>query len=341
MNIQLGKKIKELRKAQGLTQDALAEKLGVSAQAVSKWENGDSFPDITMIPVLANFFKVSLDTLFNYDAMELEQQLDAILKEACKNDCFWKNPEKCEKILLDALEEYPCNDKLLRELLSLYECNVRSGDHPEYAARAEKTAKKLLAESSDIFYITSAKSELASVYKETGRYEEAKKLVDTLPTWYPYMLNDKMRTAANVLEGKDRLDGAHEWKIIEIQELYIACEREAEAYIEMGEWEKALPALTEAKKVLEAFMKQEEISPEAYLWAGMQTHHWWIYLHIAGILMKLGRKDEVQAHIDRAHHIIKNAWGEEYESTPAYFFRVFEEEYEKLGLSAFAPCPKA
>ena len=281
-----------------------------------------------------------MDALFNYDTVELEEKIDAILRETGKNDYFWKNPEKCEKILLDALDEYPCNDKLLRELLSLYECNVRSGKHPEYAARAEKTAKKLLAESNDIFYITSAKAELASVYKETGRYEEAKKLVDTLPTWYPYMLNDKMRTAANVLVEKDRLEGAHEWKIIEIQELYIACEREAEAYIEMGKWEKALPSLIEAKKVLEAFLQQEEISPKAYLWAGMQTHHWLIYLRIAGVLMKMKKTDAVQENIDRAHHIIQNAWGEEYKSTPTYFFRVFEEEYEKLGLSAFAPCPK-
>ena len=340
MNIQLGKKIRELRRARGLTQDALAEKLGVSAQAVSKWENEDSFPDMTLIPVLANFFAVSLDTLFNYDAMELEKKIDKILRDAGKHNYFWDNPETCEKILLEALEEYPCNDKLLRELLSLYECHVRSGEHPEYAPLAEKTAGKLLAESSNIFYLTSAKAELASVYKETGRYEDAKKLIEDLPTWYPYMLNDKLRTAANVLVGKDRLESAKEWKIIEIQELYIACEREAEAYMEMEEWENAIPSLMQAKKVLEAFLKQEEISPDAYLWAGMQTHHWWIYLHLAGAFFKLGKTDKVQINIARAHHIIKNAWGEEYESTPAYFFRVFEEEYEKLGLLAFAPCPK-
>ena len=50
----LGKRIIEHRKALGLTQDQLAEKLGVTAQAVSKWENDQSCPDITMLPKLRN-----------------------------------------------------------------------------------------------------------------------------------------------------------------------------------------------------------------------------------------------------------------------------------------------
>lgn len=59
----LGQKISELRKKQKMTQDELAEKMNVSAQAVSKWENDLSIPDITLLIELSEFFGVSLDSL--------------------------------------------------------------------------------------------------------------------------------------------------------------------------------------------------------------------------------------------------------------------------------------
>jgi transcriptional regulator with XRE-family HTH domain len=59
----LGKRISTHRKAMGLTQDQLAEKLGVTAQAVSKWENDQSCPDISILPQLAEIFGTSIDSL--------------------------------------------------------------------------------------------------------------------------------------------------------------------------------------------------------------------------------------------------------------------------------------
>lgn len=59
----VGKRIAELRKQEGLTQKQLADKLGVSNKAISKWETGEGFPDITMIPKLSAIFNVSSDYL--------------------------------------------------------------------------------------------------------------------------------------------------------------------------------------------------------------------------------------------------------------------------------------
>lgn len=67
MTTTLGQKIAELRKARSITQDELAERMGVSAQAVSKWENDLSCPDITVLPELADFFGVTIDTLLRGD----------------------------------------------------------------------------------------------------------------------------------------------------------------------------------------------------------------------------------------------------------------------------------
>ncbi len=66
----LGKRIATLRKAQGLTQEQLAEKVGVSAQAVSKWENDMTCPDITTIPLLADIFGVTTDELLGVKPVE-------------------------------------------------------------------------------------------------------------------------------------------------------------------------------------------------------------------------------------------------------------------------------
>lgn len=62
-NETLGKRIAELRRQRGLTQDQLAEAMNVSPQAVSKWENDLSCPDITMLPGLADYFHVTIDFL--------------------------------------------------------------------------------------------------------------------------------------------------------------------------------------------------------------------------------------------------------------------------------------
>ncbi len=64
MNISIGENIKILRKNMSIGQEILANAVGVSVQAVSKWETGQSLPDVGIIPDIADFFKVSIDSLF-------------------------------------------------------------------------------------------------------------------------------------------------------------------------------------------------------------------------------------------------------------------------------------
>ena len=65
MNTTLGRRIAALRREKELKQDELAEKLGVSAQAVSKWENDQTCPDISLLPLLAKTLGVSVDELLS------------------------------------------------------------------------------------------------------------------------------------------------------------------------------------------------------------------------------------------------------------------------------------
>ena len=66
MNIKLAENLQLLRKQKGKTQEDLAEVFGVSSQSVSKWELGINYPDITMLPKLADYYNISIDELLGY-----------------------------------------------------------------------------------------------------------------------------------------------------------------------------------------------------------------------------------------------------------------------------------
>ncbi|MCL2519086.1 MAG: helix-turn-helix domain-containing protein [Oscillospiraceae bacterium] len=73
MNIYLHENIKRLSKAKDITQETLADFLGISFQAVSKWERGESLPDVVMLPVIANYFGVTIDELMGTDKIRTEE----------------------------------------------------------------------------------------------------------------------------------------------------------------------------------------------------------------------------------------------------------------------------
>ena len=77
-NLKIGEKIRAKRREHNLTQEELANMLYVSKAAVSKWENEESFPDITMLPQIAQLFHITMDELFNY---ALEQKPLNIVNE--------------------------------------------------------------------------------------------------------------------------------------------------------------------------------------------------------------------------------------------------------------------
>lgn len=78
MKMNMGETIKQARKILGISQEALAEELGVSVQAVSKWECGLSHPDISLLPQLADYLGVSLDLLLRGEETEAKEGMSAL-----------------------------------------------------------------------------------------------------------------------------------------------------------------------------------------------------------------------------------------------------------------------
>ena len=76
MDLLIGERIKKYRKNKEMTQDALAQALAVTPQSVSKWECGDGYPDITLLPTIANFFEVTVDELIGNDEISAKEDVN-------------------------------------------------------------------------------------------------------------------------------------------------------------------------------------------------------------------------------------------------------------------------
>lgn len=115
--MEIGNNIKELRKQKGLRQEQLAEAMGVSTASVSKWETNQSYPELTLLAELADFFEVSIDTLIghnlNADRMEA---LIAQMKKAADDHEEEIAAALCEKIL----RNYPNNDRVAEACADCY-----------------------------------------------------------------------------------------------------------------------------------------------------------------------------------------------------------------------------
>lgn len=104
MTIFFSENIKSLRKSRGVTQESFAKYLGVSFQAVSKWERNECYPDITLLPEIAEFFGVSVDELLGIDRAKKEAELTELIYNY---DNFVNDDDKKHKAILDMIEKYP------------------------------------------------------------------------------------------------------------------------------------------------------------------------------------------------------------------------------------------
>ena len=82
MELRISENLKALRKDRGNTQDELANHLDISVQAVSKWERGDGFPDITLLPHIASFYDTTVDSLLGCDTIRKHEDLKIFKEKA-------------------------------------------------------------------------------------------------------------------------------------------------------------------------------------------------------------------------------------------------------------------
>lgn len=127
-----GQKIKYYREKTGVTQEQLAKKLNISPQAVSKWETNAGYPDLMLIPTIAEYFNISCDTLLTDNGKKEKEVISEIINKVKKYDLQDHNDYiVCVKLLEGGLERYPCSYSLMRELAYVYSMG---GAYPEFKA---------------------------------------------------------------------------------------------------------------------------------------------------------------------------------------------------------------
>ena len=223
MQLDLGQKIRELRRRDGRTQEALAEALGVTSQAVSRWEANGGYPDMEIIPSIANYFGISIDELFGYDndrSKKIDELAAKIDNMNFQNNGVDINIDECIALAREALVEFPGNEKIMLCLASvLYNAGyVRYGEyhlqdeegydiydverHRTYSEWKEAISlyEKLLKTMGAGEARHRVIRELTQLYLNVGEHKRVSEIVESVPSIY----DSREFLKAKATDGKER-----------------------------------------------------------------------------------------------------------------------------------------
>lgn len=200
MDLLIGENIKRLRRERDLTQEEMAAHLGISFQSVSKWERGDGYPDITMLPSLANYFNISIDELIGMSEIAKSEKYDEI------NGIWADNNKKglhYENVILmrRSLKTFPNNALLLVQLSTSLE--KLDGTEEEKAKNLKESIaaqEQILRYGADSEVRSATLYNICFAYMKNGEYGKALEQAKKLPNLY------KARENALVyfLEGEEK-----------------------------------------------------------------------------------------------------------------------------------------
>lgn len=173
----IGATIKKLRRQRDMTQEQLAEFLGITANAVSQWECDRTTPDISQLPALANIFRVSADVLLGIDVETKDARIEEIYQEIQTLWCTGQR-EQAEKICREGLAQFPDSYILMEELAH---CLSQSGNQ----AKVEESIalfERIRTAANDENAKNYAIGNLCWLYMKVGKQETAKQLVESIPS---------------------------------------------------------------------------------------------------------------------------------------------------------------
>ena len=172
----IAENLKALRKGKDNTQEEVAEILGVSPQSVSKWERGETLPDITMLPALANLYKVSVDALIGMDRINDEQM---------KNNVFAKGYKHLrEGAVSSAIDDFSEALKLFpddEDYLSYLAMTLALSDDENRLSQAIALCERVLADGRGVKTCHTTRAALCFIYLKAGEKANAIETARNLP----------------------------------------------------------------------------------------------------------------------------------------------------------------
>lgn len=175
----LGKVIRKYRKNRNLTQEEMAGRLGVTASAVNKWENENSYPDITLLAPIARLLNISLDTLLSFREDLTTEEINEIV---CKADSKLKEESYDEAFLWakKKLEQYPNCEELILNIAIIFDAQrivQEVSNKAEYDDYLCSLYVRVLDSDDETIRIRAADS-LVGFYMRKKQYDKAEKYLE-------------------------------------------------------------------------------------------------------------------------------------------------------------------
>ena len=197
MEINLKEKLRSLRQQKNITQEALANHLGITPQSVGKWERGEGFPDITLLPKIAFYFDVTVDELLCVDQVRVEEAICEYQRQSkicCQNGENQKNLEIWEK----AYSEFPTDCRVIEGLMHAINRDAVYPCPKDEAARIIALGEELLKKSTDTRQRENAVQCLCYTYDNIDK-EKALYYADMSGTFF--VTREDLR--ATILDGEE------------------------------------------------------------------------------------------------------------------------------------------
>lgn len=175
MQLKIGENIRKYRRERELSQEMLAERLGVSFQAVSKWERGETYPDVTLLPAIANFFHVSVDTLLGTEEIKESEAVADIVAACAAHDNHYES-DKLLGAVEAGLARFPNNF----ELLAWYGYALQNKD----PGKCVEVCRYVLDNCTDQGIRNWVQSTLCYGYAKRGDRDKAIQCAGELPSYY-------------------------------------------------------------------------------------------------------------------------------------------------------------
>lgn len=202
----IGKVIRKYRKLRNMTQEEMAGRLGVTAPAVNKWENENSYPDITLLAPIARLLDISLDTLLSFRENLTKEEINGIIHEAdlkLKEESYEEVCQWAKK----KLEQYPNCEELILNVAVLFDARrmvqeVRNAEeYDEYLCSLYVRA----LESDDEAVRIRAADCLTGFYMRKEQYDQAEKYLEYFSIQNP----ERKRKQAQIFAETGRIQEAY------------------------------------------------------------------------------------------------------------------------------------
>lgn len=298
MKLKIGETIKSLRRGCEMTQEELAEQLGVTYQSVSRWETGSCYPDMELLPVIAGAFGVTVDHLLGLDA-QAEQAAVAAYLEQFQLAISEGRIDDCIAIAREGLQEYPNNYALLNKLMyALFVAGDGTGNIPDWRENIAKYDEEIVALGERIMKYCpdqnirlEATARLAFQHCEQGRKAQGRAIFESLPPMSLCRENFQW------------------WSLEEEEKLPFVRKRIEDGYsaLDAGLYNLAYGDLLPDEELVQVYEKKFQLKKLIYdeHWESALFYNAQNYARMARVYARLGREEDCIATLQKAAEAAK------------------------------------